>query len=172
MKNENPMRKELLDLLEGGNAHFGFQEVLADLPPEHINSKPPNTPYSLWHFVEHLRIAQWDILEFIRNPEHASPDYPSGYRPAADQTTDPAGWQRSCDSFMADLEALKGLVRDERVDLLAPLPHAKEYNAFREILLAADHNAYHIGELAIVRQVMGLWPAHNRYLTGNKAELD
>lgn len=172
MKYEKLMRKELIDLLEGGNAHFGFEEVLADLPLEYVNKKPPNTPYSLWHFVEHLRIAQWDILEFIRNPEHESPEYPSGYRPAADKTTDLAGWRQSCESFLTDLEALKDLVRDERRDLLAPLPHAKEYNLFREILLAADHNAYHIGELAIVRQVMGLWPAHNRYLTGSGSDLD
>lgn len=166
MKDDRLMRKELLDLLEGGNAHFSFEEVLAGLPPESINRKPPNTPYSLCHFVEHLRIAQWDILEFIRNPAHVSPDYPYGYRPAADRSTDLAGWQRSCAGFLADLEALKELVRDERNDLLAPLAHAPSYNIFREVVLAADHNAYHIGEIAIIRQVLGLWPSDNLYLTG------
>lgn len=167
MKSEGLLRKELLELLQGGNAHFGFQEVLAEFPLDYINKKPPNTPYSFWHFVEHLRIAQWDILEFIRNPAHESPAYPSGYRPAADRTTDAAGWQDSCERFLADLEALQDMVRDEKVDLLAPLPHARDYNVLREVLLAADHNAYHIGELAIMRQIMGLWPAHNRYLTGS-----
>lgn len=167
MKSDAVMRRELLALLEGGNAHMGFREVLADLPPQYINAKPPNTPYSFWHFVEHLRIAQWDILEFIRNPKHVSPDYPTGYRPAPDRVTDLDGWHGSCDRFMADLEALQGMVRDEKVDLLAPLPHASGYNIFREILLAADHNAYHIGEIAVMRQVMDLWPAHNRYLTGS-----
>lgn len=166
MKDDRLMRKELLDLLEGGNAHFSFEEVLAGLPPESFNRKPPNTPYSLWHFVEHLRIAQWDILEFIRNPAHVSPDYPYGYRPAADLGTDLAGWRKSCAGFLADLEALKDLVRDERNDLLAPLPHAPAYNIFREVVLAADHNAYHIGEIAIIRQVLGLWPSENLYLTG------
>ncbi|GFO63874.1 DinB family protein [Geomonas paludis] len=167
MTGEATMRKELLALLEGGNAHFDFKEVLADLPPESINAKAANTPYSLWHFVEHLRIAQWDILEFIRTPAHRSPEYPAGYRPAPDRTTDQAGWRESCDRFLADLEALKDLVRDETLDLMAPLPHAPGYSIFREVLLAADHNAYHIGEIAILRQVMGLWPAHNRYLTGS-----
>lgn len=166
MKGETAMRKELLALLEGGNAHFDFEEVLAELPLEYINAKPPNTPYSFWHFVEHLRIAQWDILEFIRNPAHQSPEYPAGYRPPPDRTTGEAGWSDSCESFLSDLEALKDLVRDQNRDLLAPLPHAPGYSIFREVLLAADHNAYHIGEIAIMRQVMGLWPAHNRYLTG------
>lgn len=167
MKDEKTMRRELLGLLQGGNAHFTFEEVLAGLPLECINKKPPNTPYSLWHFVEHIRIAQWDILEFITNPRHVSPEYPAGYRPKAHETTDLSGWQKTCDGFLADLEALKDLVRDEKTDLLAPLPHAKEFNIFREVLLAADHNAYHVGELAIIRQVMGLWPPHDRYLTGN-----
>ncbi|MBJ6801908.1 DinB family protein [Geomonas propionica] len=161
------MRKELLALLQGGNAHFDFEEVLTDLPPESINAKAPNTHYSLWHFVEHLRIAQWDILEFIRNPAHRSPEYPAGYRPPPDRTTDETGWRESCDRFLADLEALKDMVRDEKTDLLAPLPHAPGYSIFREVLLAADHNAYHIGEIAILRQVMGLWPVNNRYLTGS-----
>lgn len=166
MEGETAMRKELLALLEGGNAHYDFEEVLAELPLDCINSKPPNTPYSFWHFVEHLRIAQWDILEFIRNPAHRSPEYPAGYRPAPNEITDQAGWRDSCERFLEDLEALKELIRDEGQDLLAPLPHAPGYCIFREVLLAADHNAYHIGEIAIMRQVMGLWPDHNRYLTG------
>ena len=167
MKRDAAVREELLALLEGGNAHMGFREVVADLPPQYINAKPPKTPYSLWHFVEHLRIAQWDILEFIRNPEHVSPDYPTGYRPAPDAVTDLEGWSESCGRFLVDLGALQEMVRDEKTDLLAPLPHARGYNIFREILLVADHNAYHIGEIAIMRQIMGLWPEENRYLTGS-----
>ena len=167
MKGDKAMRQELLALLQGGNAHLGFEEVLAELPLGYINEKPPNTPYSFWHFVEHMRIAQWDVLEFIRNPAHVSPEYPSGYRPAPEEKTDVAGWQESCDRFVSDLQTLKEMVLDESADLLAPIAHATDYNIFREILLVADHNAYHIGELAIMRQVMDLWPPHNRYLTGN-----
>ena len=166
MKNDQVMRSELLALLQGGNAHMDFEEAVAGFPLEFINKKPPNTPYSFWHFLEHLRIAQWDILEFIRNPRHVSPEYPAGYRPGPEEKTDEAGWQKSCDGFRSDLEALQEMVRDETVDLLAPIPHAPSYNVFREVLLAADHNAYHIGEIAIMRQIMEIWPAHNRYLTG------
>lgn len=166
MKTNETLRSELLALLEGGNAHMGFAEVVADFPLEHINSKPPHTPYSFWHFVEHIRIAQWDILEFIRNPHHVSPDYPEGYRPRPTAKTDEKGWQMSVAGVLADLAALQGLVRDPKTDFFAPIPHARSYTIFREILLAADHNAYHIGELAILRQVMNIWPEGRKYLTG------
>lgn len=166
MKGDKVVRSELLALLQGGNAHMSLDEVLIDFPEQFINQKPPNTPYSFWHFVEHLRITQWDILEFVRNPHHVSPDYPVGYRPAPEQKTDQVGWQKSCDGFRTDLEALQEMVQDETLDLLAPIPHATGYNIFREIVLAADHNAYHIGEIAIMRQIMDIWPEGNRYLTG------
>lgn len=166
MREDQLMRRELLALLEGGNAHMSFADVVADFPMEFINEKPPNTPYSFWHFLEHLRITQWDILEFIRDPRHLSPDYPAGYRPPPDEKTTPHDWQKSCHGFSSDLQALQEMVRVGTTDLLAPIPHAPGYNIFREILLAADHNAYHIGELAIMRQVMEIWPADSSYLTG------
>ncbi len=166
MKAQNVLREELVALLEGGNAHMGFQGALADFPLEHINSKAPNTPYSFWHFVEHIRIAQWDILEFIRDPKHVSPSYPEGYRPRPEEQTDEKGWRKSVKGVISDREALKAIVRDEKTDLYAPIPHAPDYTIFREIVLAADHTAYHTGEIAIMRQVMNLWPARNLYLTG------
>jgi hypothetical protein len=166
MKANDVLKKELLALLEGRNAHRSFDDVLSDFPLEHINSKAPDTPYSFWHFVEHIRIAQWDILEFIRNPDHVSPKYPEGYRPRPEETTDEKGWRRSIEGVRADLEALKEIVRNEKTDLFAPIPHAPGYNIFREIVLAADHNAYHVGEIAIMRQVMNIWPEGNKYLTG------
>jgi hypothetical protein len=166
VKPDEVVRKELLALLEGGNAHMSFEEVIADFSLEHINSKPPHTPYSFWHFVEHIRIAQWDILEFIRNPRHISPKYPEGYRPRPEQKADAKVWRKSTKGVLSDLEALKELVRDPKTDLFAPIPHARGYTIFREIVLAADHNAYHVGELAIMRQVMDIWPAEKKYLTG------
>jgi len=166
MSGEEVVRRELLALLEGGNAHMSFEEVVADFPLEHINSKAPHTPYSFWHFVEHIRIAQWDILEFIRDPKHVSPKYPEGYRPGPDEKADPKEWQRSIDGVLTDLEALKDMVRDPKTDLFGPISHAPRYTVFREIVLAADHNAYHVGELAILRQVMDIWPADRLYLTG------
>jgi hypothetical protein len=166
MKADQVLRSELLALLESGNAHMGFEEVVADFPLEYINSKAPLTPYSFWHFVEHIRIAQWDILEFIRTPRHVSPKYPEGYRPSPEQKTDEKGWFKSIEGVLADLHALKEIARDEKTDLFAPIPHAPNYTIFREIVLAADHNAYHVGEIAIMRQVMNIWPPNNLYLTG------
>ena len=108
MKANDVLRKELLALLEGRNAHMSFDDVLSDFPLEHINSKAPDTPYSFWHFVEHIRIAQWDILEFIRNPDHVSPKYPEGYRPRPEETTDEKGWRKSIEGVQADLEGAEG----------------------------------------------------------------
>jgi hypothetical protein len=167
MKRVNLLRKELLDLISGGEAHMGFEEAVADFPMEHINSKAPHTPYSCWHFVEHLRIAQWDVLEFIVNPNHVSPEYPEGYRPAPDRKTDEAGWRKSVDMVLADQERLKSIVTDPTTDFFAPIPHAKTYTILREILLVADHNAYHIGEIAMLRQVLNIWPKDRPYLTGS-----
>lgn len=166
MKGEETLREELIALLDGGNAHMGFEEVVADFPLEFINRKSENMPYGFWHILEHMRIAQWDILEFIRNPDHVSPHYPEGYRPGPGDRADKEQWLKTIAGFRADLNALKGLVANPDTDLFAPLPHAPDYTIFREILLAADHNAYHLGELAILRQVMGLWPDDRKYLTG------
>lgn len=166
MKADAVIRKELLALLQGANAHMTFDEVIDGFPMKAINRKAPNVPYSAWHFLEHMRIAQWDILEFIRNPDHISPDYPEGYRPRPELLADAAKWERTAAGFRADLKSLENMVKDASTDLFGPIPHAKGYTIFREILLVADHNAYHIGELAILRQVMELWPEGNRYLTG------
>jgi len=166
MKPDAVIRKELLALLDGGNAHMGFDEVVADFPMQYINSKAPHSPYSCWHLVEHMRIAQWDILEFIRNPKHVSPHYPEGYRPRPEDKTDEKGWLKAINGVRADMDALKEMVRDEKTNLFSPIPHSRSYTIFREIILAADHNAYHIGELAIMRQVLNLWPVGREYLTG------
>jgi hypothetical protein len=159
MNMDGVIREQLLALLHGGNAHMGFDRAVADFPLQAINEEPPNVSYTPWHILEHLRIAQWDILEFIRNPGHESPDWPAGYWPSRDEQADAARWQQTIADFRADLEALTALVEDPDTDLTAPIPHAPDYTVFREILVAADHNAYHIGELAVLRQVMGTWPA-------------
>lgn len=157
MNSDKVVREQLLALLRGGNAHLGFERAIADFPVEHINAKPPNVPYSPWHLIEHIRIAQWDILEFIRNPDHVSPSWPEGYWPSQDEQADAARWQKTIDDFRTDLKALQDLVADPNSDLYAPIPHAQGYTIFREILVVADHNAYHIGEFAILRQVMETW---------------
>lgn len=166
MEAEKIVRKQLVALLRGGSAHMDFEEVVSRFPLDSINKRAPNTPYSIWHILEHMRITQWDILEFIRNPNHVSPHYPEGYRPRPDDAADEARWRKTISAFRADLEALQNLVSDPGTDLFAPISHAPNYTVFREAILAADHNAYHLGELAILRQVMDLWPEDDQYLTG------
>jgi hypothetical protein len=157
MSTDKVMREQLLALLRGGNAHLGFDDAVANFPLEHINTKPPNVPYTPWRLLEHVRIAQWDILEFVRNPAHVSLGWPEGYWPAPDEQADQARWQQTIDEFRADLKAIENLVTDPNTDFFSPIPHAPGYTIFREILLVADHNAYHIGEFAILRQVMDTW---------------
>jgi hypothetical protein len=154
------VREQLLALLRGGNAYLRFEQVVAGFPVEHINSKPLNVPYTPWHLLEHVRIAQWDILEYIRNPAHVSPGWPEGYWPPQDEQADEARWEQTIDDFRADLEALQDMVADPDTDLYAPIPHTKGCNILHEILLVADHNAYHLGEFAILRQVMDTWSAN------------
>ena len=157
LNDDKVLREQLLALLRGGNAHMGFDNAVANFPVEHINTRPPNVEYTPWHLVEHLRIAQWDILEFIRNPNHVSPKFPEGYWPPPDAHVIEARWYKSLTDFRADLQALQEIVQDAGTNFFAPIPHAPNYTIFREILVVADHNAYHIGELAVLRQVMGLW---------------
>lgn len=166
MNQDRIIREQLIALLDGGNSHMTFAEVAAGFPLEAINSKAPGIPYSAWHFLEHMRIAQWDILEFIRNEGHVSPDYPEGYRPKADERADEKQWHDTVRGFAADLQALQDMVADPVVDLFAPISHAPDYTIFREILVIAAHNSYHTGEVALLRQILDLWPEDNRYLTG------
>jgi hypothetical protein len=158
MPNDQVFREQILQLLTGRNAHYTFEDAVADFPMEAINRRPPNVPYTPWHLVEHLRIAQWDILEFMRDPDHISPEWPKGYWPDPQAATNPAGWQQSLDRFRADLAAIETIVQDPKLDITAELPHAAGYTYLREFLLVADHNAYHIGEFAILRQIMSTWP--------------
>jgi hypothetical protein len=157
MSGDHVLREQLLDLLRGGQAHMTFDEALADFPITQINAVPPHVPYTPWHLLEHLRIAQWDILEFIRNPAHVSPAWPAGYWPLQEARADSQLWAHTIAAFQADLQTLQALVSNPATNLTAPLAHAPQYTILREILVVADHNAYHIGEFAILRQVMGTW---------------
>jgi len=158
MNKDEIVREQLLSLLQGGNAHMSFDQAVADFPLDEVNTHPPNVPYTPWRLLEHMRIAQWDILEFIRNPNHVSPEWPEGYWPAPDEQADESQWKETINRFQADLQALQEIVKDPDTDLYAPLPHGEKYNILREILIVADHNAYHIGEFALLRQVMDTWP--------------
>jgi hypothetical protein len=157
MSQDEVVRRQLLELLRGGSAHMKFEEAIEDFPVEAINARAPNVSYSPWALLEHMRIAQWDILEFVRDPDHASPPWPAGYWPAEGKESDAAQWQETIEAFRADMRELEAIVREPSTDLYAELAHAEGYTALREILLVADHNAYHIGEFAVLREVMGTW---------------
>ena len=158
MDTDKSLRKHLLTLLDGRGAHMSFDDAVADFPPDLINVKPPNVPYAPWHLIEHLRITQWDILEYTRDPEHVSPDWPVGYWPSQDALADEAMWNNTIRQFRDDLKSMKAIVDDPKTDLYLPIPHGYGgHTVLREALLVADHNAYHVGELGILRQVMGAW---------------
>jgi DinB superfamily len=155
--NDRSLREHLDDLLAGGGAHLDFDKAVADLPPDLRGVHAPNIPHNAWQLVEHLRIAQWDILEFSRNPRHVSPDFPAGYWPVTDAPPDEEAWERSLAGFRADLTAMRALVADPATDLFAKIPHGDGQTVLREALLIADHNAYHLGQLVLVRRAIGAW---------------
>lgn len=151
------VREQLRALLEGGNAHMTFDEAVANFPREQMNTRPQNVPYTPWQLLEHIRMAQWDILEFIRNPQYVSPPWPEGYWPEESVRADVVAWEKTLASFRADLQSLLAIVADPKVDLYTPIQHGDGQNILREILVVADHNAYHISEFSTYRQVMGTW---------------
>jgi hypothetical protein len=161
METNRVVREQLVQLLAHSNAHMRFEEAVSDFLMAHINTVFPNGSYTPWHLLEHLRLTQWDILDFIRNPNYQEIEWPRDYWPAPDRMATEADWLRTIESFQADLAALQALVSDPQTDLYAPIPHGSGQTIFREILVVADHNAYHIGEFAIMRQVMGTWGAHH-----------
>jgi DinB superfamily len=158
MTDDRALRAQLIRLLEADDAHMTFEEAIADFPDEAINAQPPNVGYTPWHLVEHLRITQWDILEYVRNPDWVSPDWPVGYWPSPDAIATRAEFDASVGRFLEDRAALSELVADPAWDLTAPIPHTPGHTLLREITIVGDHNAYHVGEFAVLRQVMGTWP--------------
>ncbi|HXX28386.1 MAG TPA: DinB family protein [Terriglobales bacterium] len=156
---ETSLRRHLIDLLEGGNAHATFDQVIADFPEAARGRKPANLPHSAWMLVEHLRIAQWDILEFSRTPKHKSPAWPEGYWPRTDDPPSPAQWNRSVQQWYTDLKAMVDLVEDPKTDLFQKIPWGDGQTILREALLVADHNAYHLAQIVDVRRLLGAWRA-------------
>ena len=155
------LRKHLLELLDGGQAHATFDQAVNGLAPELRGGKlecgEEVAPYTAWQLLEHLRIAQWDILEFSRNSRHISPEWPSGYWPHSAKPPDPRSWAKSVAAFKSDLQEMKELVANPATDLHAPIPHGDGQTILREALLLADHNAYHIGELVLLRKLLSAW---------------
>ena len=156
---DKALRDHVLYLLEGGGAHAKFDDVIKGIPPNLRGKKPNGLPHSCWMLLEHLRLAQWDILEFSRNPKHVSPDWPSGYWPADDAPPSHAAWNASIQKFRKDLKTMEALVANPKTDLLARIPWGDGQTILREALLVADHNAYHFGQLLDVRRILGAWPS-------------
>jgi hypothetical protein len=154
---DRALRQHVLDLLRGGNAHLDFDKAVAGLPVKLRGGKPAGQPHTPWRLVEHVRIAQWDILEFCRNPKHVSPKWPDGYWPEGDAPPDGQAWNRTLRDFRADRKAMEELIADPAADLLAPIPGGQGQTLLREGLLVADHNAYHLGQLVIIRRLLGAW---------------
>ena len=157
MERDAPLREQLVLLIKGGNAHAKPDHALDDFPAGLRGKRPDGSPHSPWELLEHMRIAQWDILEFSRSRKHKSPKWPDGYWPKSPEPPDADAWDRSVKSFHEDMEAMCGLVADSASDLHAPIPHGDGQTLLREALLVADHNAYHLGQLVLVRKMLGVW---------------
>ena len=156
-KNDAALREHVVNLLTQGQAHATFDQAVKGLPVELRGKVPKGAEHSAWQLLEHLRIAQWDILEFSRNPKHESPAWPDAYWPREKAPADEKAWDKSVRAFKRDLKEMAELVRDEKTDLFAKIPHGDGQTILREALLAADHNAYHVGQLVLVRTMLGAW---------------
>ncbi len=157
MSEEKELREHVLALLTGGQAHATFDAAVRNLPAELRGKRPRGAEHSPWEVLEHMRIAQWDILEFSRNPQHVSPKWPEGYWPAKRAPKDDKEWSASVRAFRRDLKAMCDQVENEGTDLYARIPHGTGQTILREALLTADHNAYHLGELVLLRRLLGAW---------------
>ncbi|WP_338867838.1 DinB family protein [Spirosoma sp. SC4-14] len=156
---DSAVRNQLIALLTGSNAHQPFEEAIHGLPAALRGIKPQKLPYSIWQLVDHIRIAQWDILEFSRNPAHQSPPWPSGYWSKEVAPINDQDWQQAVDQVRQDREAFLALINDPKRDLYEPFAHGDGQNLLREALLIADHTAYHVGEIIIIRRLLNAWPS-------------
>lgn len=155
--NKQAVIEQLNQLLKGGNAHQPFEAAVKDLPASLWGVKPDNLPYSIWQLVEHIRIVQWDILEFSRDPAHQSPAWPEGYWPKETAPADEAAWQQALTQIKEDKEAFMALLSAPDADLYTPFPHGDGQNLLREALLIADHTSYHVGEIILLRRLLNAW---------------
>jgi hypothetical protein len=153
---DESLREHLLYGLQGGGAHATFDAAMGDWPVQLAGAKVASFPHTAWMLLEHMRIAQWDILEFSRNPKHTSPQWPEGYWPSSAMPPSEKAWKDSMSSFKKDLQAVTKLVADKRTNLYAKLPWGDGQTILREALLVADHNAYHLGQLVMLRKCIGI----------------
>lgn len=153
----DPVRDQVISLLRGGHAHVTFEDAVKRITPKLRGMKPEGAEHTAWQLLEHMRIAQWDIVEFSRSKNHASPQWPEGYWPRAAAPKNDAAWKKSLASIKRDLETMIDLVADPKTDLHAKIPHGTGQTILREALLVADHNAYHLGQLVLLQRLLGAW---------------
>ena len=154
MDTDRALREHVLYLLRGGGAHIDFESVIKDFPLEAINRFVEHIPYTPYMVLEHMRLAQWDILEFSRSAQHVSPKWPEGYWPAKDFKATAEGWNKSVEAFRTDLKAMESLVEDSSINLFEKITHGDGQTILREALLVADHNAYHLGVLSTLKRIL------------------
>ncbi len=155
---DSELREQVVYLLKGGGAHVHFMDALDDFPSAKYGTFANALPHTGWQLLEHTRLAQWDILEFSRNPKHVSPPFPAGYWPKTPAPADEKAWQESVAAFQRDLQDMVRLVQNPKTDLFAKIPHGQGQSILREALVLADHNAYHLGQLVDLRRALGAWP--------------
>lgn len=156
MNEIDALRKHVIKLLDWQDAHIGFDTAVDGIPPEHRAVRPEGLPHSLWQLLEHMRLAQLDILEFCRNPDYREPPMEEYWPRTAEPPTEEA-WDESIAAFRSDLDALRRLAADAGLDLFATIPHGTGQTYLRELLLVADHNAYHLGQFMTIRRLLGIW---------------
>ena len=156
---DTDLREHLARALGWADAHMSLDDAVADLPAPLRGRKPKGLPYSPWQLLEHIRITQWDILDFCRNPKYEEIAWPDAYWPKSPTPPSDDAWEASVARIREDRAALEALVRDESIDLAARIPHGTGQTYLREILLVIDHTAYHMGELIVVRRLLGAWPS-------------
>jgi len=154
MKTTDPLRQHLISLLTKAEAHVDLESSLKDFPRELRGKKPEGAPHTPWQLLEHIRIAQWDILEFSRDARHKSPKWPDDYWPKTPAPPSDKAWDKSVKQVLSDLDEICALVKNARNDLFASIPHGDGQTLLREALLVADHNAYHLGQLVMLRRIL------------------
>jgi uncharacterized damage-inducible protein DinB len=153
-KDELTLRKQLITAITGRESHIEFGSAVKDFPPDLRGVKPPGAPHTAWQLLEHMRIAQHDILEFSRDPNHKSPKWPDDYWPKEDAPPDDKAWDASVKAFQRDARALDKLIEDSRQDLFKPFAHGSGQNLLRQALLVATHNSYHLGQLVFLKKML------------------
>ena len=157
MKRDDVLRENLLALLTGEMSRMSFEDVMGEFPTDRINENFPNADYTPWALLEHIRLAQEDILDFCRNPGYREKNWPADFWPGARKKATPADWNKTIKGFEKDFSDLENIVKDPETDLYKGIPWGEGITILREIVTVANHNAFHLGEFAMMRQAMGTW---------------